>query len=106
MITNIKELINSLCDTNEVKENSTLYRGSIHNVDIYGDESTLIHLLNKTETKFINIEGGDCYSFAMKNDNERILVTYCEGDLTFEVCNNEKGYIKELARYSEFYINM
>lgn len=102
---NINELIKLLCDTKEQREGSILHRGSILNINICGDGQDFLNILNKIEG-FTDIEGGNYYSFALKNDELLTLTTYCEGDVTFEVCDNKKVYNSKVKDYTEFYTDM
>lgn len=43
------------------------------------------------------------YSKSMYNDNLKLLVDYCEGDIYFTLCSNEESYQAEKQRTIKFY---
>lgn len=107
MCKNVKELINLLCEgTGEDKAPETiLYRGSILNVDIYGDSETLEKLLAKVPG-FKYLAGESYINLTYKNDAEMVTVSYTEGDVYITVCNTLEAYEKEVNKTIEFYENL
>jgi hypothetical protein len=101
----LKKLITLLCDREEIREGSVLHRGSILKVNIYGESGTYYKLLNEIGG-FSSVEGGDSYTFALKNDELLTLTTFCEGDVNFEVCENLEVYQEKVKEYTEFYTNL
>jgi len=98
----LMETINLFNDSKEERNGSTLYRGSILKVNIYGDESIYYNQIQEIGG-FKNIEGGNGYSYAIKNDELLTLSTWCEGDIDFEVCSDLETYANKVAQYTEFY---
>ena len=43
------------------------------------------------------------YSKSMYNDNLKLLIDYCEGDIYFTLCSNEESYQAEKERIIKFY---
>lgn len=95
-MTNINNLITMLTTKKETREGSTLYRGLTNSVSTYYNAINLV-------TGFKKIRGGNYYSFALCNDDQLTFTTYCEGDVTIEVCDNKEVYDSEFKRYTEFY---
>ena len=89
----LKRVINILCTEEEEKENKTKYKGMGSGSDIY----TAKELLN------MNFILDDYYSKSMYNDNLKLLVDYCEGDIYFTLCSNEESYQAEKQRSIKFY---
>lgn len=73
--------INVKCNYEEIKENCVIYRGR--------SNSSNYRMIEDLELNCI-IDTG--YSSAYYNDNDYILFSYCEGDVTFEVFNNLESY--------------
>ena len=89
----LKRIINILCNEEEQTENKIKYIGMGSGSDMY----TAKDLLNMS---FIFDE---YYSKSMYNDNLKLLVDYCEGDIYFTLCNNEESYQAEKQRTIKFY---
>lgn len=89
----LKRVINILCTEEEEKENKIKYKGMGSGSDIYAAKE----LLN------MNFIFDEYYSKSMYNDNLKLLVDYCEGDIYFTLCNNEESYQAEKQRTIKFY---
>lgn len=89
----LKRIINILCNEEEQTENKIKYIGMGSGSDMY----TAKDLLNMS---FIFDE---YYSKSMYNDNLKLLVDYCEGDIYFTLCSNEESYQAEKQRTIKFY---
>ena len=89
----LKRVINILCTEEEEKENKIKYKGMGSGSDIY----TAKELLN------MNFILDDYYSKSMYNDNLKLLIDYCEGDIYFTLCSNEESYQAEKQRSIKFY---
>ena len=89
----LKRIINILCTEEEEKENKIKYIGMGSGSDMYAAKD----LLNMS---FIFDE---YYSKSMYNDNLKLLVDYCEGDIYFTLCSNEESYQAEKERTIKFY---
>ena len=89
----LKRVINILCTEEEEKENKIKYIGMGSGSDIY----TAKELLN------MNFILDEYYSKSMYNDNLKLLVDYCEGDIYFTLCSNEESYQAEKERTINFY---
>lgn len=89
----LKRIINILCTEEEEKENKIKYIGMGSGSDIY----TAKELLN------MNFILDEYYSKSMYNDNLKLLVDYCEGDIYFTLCSNEESYQAEKQRTINFY---
>ena len=89
----LKRIINILCTEEEEKENKIKYKGMGSGSDIY----TAKELLN------MNFILDDYYSKSMYNDNLKLLIDYCEGDIYFTLCSNEESYQAEKQRSIKFY---
>lgn len=89
----LKRVINILCTEEEEKENKIKYKGMGSGSDIY----TAKELLN------MNFILDDYYIKSMYNDNLKLLIDYCEGDIYFTLCSNEESYQAEKQRSIKFY---
>ena len=89
----LKRIINILCTEEEEKENKIKYIGMGSGSDMY----TAKELLN------MNFIFDEYYSKSMYNDNLKLLVDYCEGDIYFTLCSNEESYQAEKERTIKFY---
>ena len=89
----LKRIINILCTEEEEKENKIKYKGMGSGSDVYAAKE----LLN------MNFIFDDYYSKSMYNDNLKLLVDYCEGDIYFTLCSNEESYQAEKQRSIKFY---
>ena len=89
----LKRIINILCTEEEEKENKIKYKGMGSGSDIY----TAKELLN------MNFILDDYYSKSMYNDNLKLLIDYCEGDIYITLCSNEESYQAEKQRSIKFY---
>ena len=89
----LKRIINILCNEEEQTENKIKYIGMGSGSDMY----TVKDLLNMS---FIF---DDYYSKSMYNDNLKLLVDYCEGDIYFTLCSNKESYQAEKERTIKFY---
>ena len=89
----LKRVINILCTEEEENENKIKYKGMGSGSDIY----TAKELLN------MNFILDDYYSKSMYNDNLKLLIDYCEGDIYFTLCSNEESYQAEKQRSIKFY---
>ena len=47
---------------------------------------------------------GDGFRTVLIKFDERLIFTYCEGDLTLSVCNSSAEFYRELYEASEFYL--
>ena len=89
----LKRVINILCTEEEEKESKIKYIGRGSGSDMHVAKE----LLNMS---FIFDE---YYSKSMYNDNLKLLVDYCEGDIYFTLCSNEESYQAEKQRTIKFY---
>ena len=89
----LKRIINILCNEEEQTENKIKYIGMGSGSDMY----TAKDLLN------MNFIFDEYYSKSMYNDNLKLLVDYCEGDIYFTLCSNEENYQAEKQRTINFY---
>lgn len=102
---NIKKLITLLCDTTEQKEDYKLHRGTILNINLYGNMQDLENLLSKVGG-FKELAGENSINYCFKNDIEMITVCYCEGDITISQHDNKNSYDKRVKETIEFYNNL
>ena len=89
----LKRIINILCNEEEQTENKIKYIGMGSGSDIY----TAKELLN------MNFIFDEYYSKSMYNDNLKLLIDYCEGDIYFTLCSNKESYQAEKERTIKFY---
>ena len=89
----LKRIINILCNEEEQTENKIKYIGMGSGSDMY----TAKDLLNMS---FIF---DNYYSKSLYNDDLKLLVDYCEGDIYFTLCSNEESYQAEKQRTIIFY---
>ena len=89
----LKRIINILCTEEEEKENKIKYKGMGSGSDIYTAKELL-------SMDFIL---DDYYIKSMYNDNLKLLIDYCEGDIYFTLCSNEESYQAEKQRSIKFY---
>lgn len=89
----LKRVINILCTEEEENENKIKYKGMGSGSDMY----TAKDLLN------MNFIFDEYYSKSMYNDNLKLLIDYCEGDIYFTLCSNEESYQAEKQRTVNFY---
>lgn len=93
----LNALINKLCDKEEHKNSyCKIYRGFTRND--YGWYN-LLQSVGITE----NIEGGDSYNQTYGSKELLTTANYCEGDLTFVVCDTLEDYNREVTETEEFY---
>lgn len=96
--TNNKQLaniINDLCNVEEKREHKTLYRGKLSHDNIWA-----------LKEKF-NLETltDQYYLVVLVNKDLNLVFDYCEGDITFSICDGYEGYKKDVNSYIDFVID-
>jgi hypothetical protein len=101
----IVKLVNRLCNKEEQKNpDCKLFRGSINNIGMGKDSYDLFYLLQ-------GIGGFDQAGYeshcnqVFKSTVNRVLVSYCEGDITITIHNTELDYLREVDEVKNFYGN-
>lgn len=99
---NIKKLITLLCDSTETKEDYKLHRGTIHNINLYGNIQDLEKLLSNVGG-FKELAGENSINYTFKNDIKMIIISYCEGDITITEHPTKESYDKRVKETIAFY---
>lgn len=92
--TELKEVINSYCNTEEQKQYGILYKG------FTDSHETIYTLKNKFNMLTLN---DSYYSICLFNDDLKLIISYTEGDLFFSVCDTVEQYNQEKERTIDFY---
>lgn len=90
-----KAVINSFFTSDTLNEsNNMLLQGRLVNGDMIYSLSLMLNC------KPVQDNGLNSY---FKNDEERLILTYCEGDISLVICDTETAYQKEVDSHNEFY---
>ncbi len=91
----LQEFIGGYCYSVEHRSGCCVHRGST------GFSGTLCRLPPEFEEVKHWADGP--FRRVWKNDAQRAVVTYCEGDINVTICDDNVAYWRELRRMAEFF---
>ena len=73
------------------------------NMFVKGHYNTFSYVNGIADALDCKLVSSGVYNGFYKNDNSRLVLEYCEGDVSLILCETKEAYFKEVASYFKFY---